>query len=317
MTTSAKSVTARTATTGHAWLPTSPCGPACTSSDRPPTVPWSQRWVRLLRALAVVVRGSSLFARTRWFSTHNRARIARRWSCLLLAAMGIRLDVHGWAAEDRGPIGTLYVANHISWVDNLALIAVRPLPAVAKREVGNWPVIGRLCRRLGTVFIDRANLRALPRDVAAVTDLLRSGRGVVVTPEGTTWCGATMGRFRPAMFQAAIDAQAPVRPLAIRYRTTDGTPTCAAAFVGTESLVRSLWRVLGVRGLVVEVHVLPVLAAGSVPDRRSLATLAEYSVAAVTEQRAPVVAGHRPPRRVARRRRPPVAAELSAARPAA
>lgn len=233
-----------------------------------------------------------VFARARFFSTVNRQRIARRWSCLLLAALGIRLDSRGWTPADRGPVGVLHVANHISWIDNLALLAIFPLPAVAKSEVADWPLIGRFARGLGTIFINRDRLRTLPQDVAQVSAVLRSGTGVLVTPEGTTWCGAGMGRFRPAMFQAAIDAGAVVRPIAIRYRTEDGRSTSAAAFVGPDSLIRSLRRVIATRGLVVEVHSLAVLPARISTDRRALALLAEYSIAAVTEQSAPVVARH-------------------------
>jgi len=252
---------------------------------------------RAMRCAGILIRGSTVFTRARFFSTLNRQRIARRWSCLLIVALGIRLDVRGWAPADRGPVGVLHVANHISWIDNLALLATFPLPTVAKREVADWPLIGRFARGLGTIFLDRDRLGSLPADVARVSDVLRSGTGVLVTPEGTTWCGAGMGRFRPAMFQAAIDAGAAVRPIAIRYRTEDGRPTSAAAFVGPDSLIRSLRRVIATRGLVVEVHSLPALPARTSTDRRALALLAEYSIAAVTEASPPSVARHPSPTR--------------------
>jgi len=251
----------------------------------------------MLRCAAILVRGSTVFSRARFFSTANRQRIARRWSCLFIAALGIRLDVRGWTPADRGPVGVLHVANHISWIDNLALLATFPLPTVAKLEVADWPLIGRFARGLGTIFIDRDRLRSLPADVARVSDVLRSGSGVLVTPEGTTWCGAGMGRFRPAMFQAAIDAGAAVRPVAIRYRTEDGRLTSAAAFVGPDSLLRSLRRVIATRDLVVEVHSLPALPARISTDRRALALLAEYSIASITEESAPAVARHLIPSR--------------------
>lgn len=276
----------------NAWQPSSPCRPSCADDRKRPTVRLGTVAARALRCTMILLRGSMVFTRARFFSTANRQRIARRWSCLLLAALGIRLDVRGWAPEDRGPVGVLHVANHISWIDNLALLATFPLPAVAKQEVADWPIIGRFARGLGTIFIDRDHLRALPGDVSRVSAVLRAGAGVLVTPEGTTWCGAGMGKFRPAMFQAAIDAGAAVRPVAIRYRTEDGGPTSAPAFVGPDSLIRSLRRVITTRGLVVEVHSLPALPARTSTDRRALALLAEYSIAAVTELSAPIVARH-------------------------
>ncbi len=279
------------------WLPLSPCRPSCADDPSRPKVSPATVVARALRCAAVLVRGSLVFSRVRLFSAGNRQRIARRWACLLIAALGVRLDVRGWTPADRGPVGVLHVANHISWIDNLALLATFPLATVAKREVATWPLIGRFARGLGTIFIDRDRLRLLPGEVGRVSDVLRSGSGVLVTPEGTTWCGAGMGRFRPAMFQAAIDAGAAVRPVAIRYRTEDGGPTSVAAFVGPDSLIRSLRRVIATRGLVVEVHSLPALPARISTDRQALALLAEYSIASVTESSAPIVARHPVPRR--------------------
>ncbi|MDQ3733775.1 MAG: 1-acyl-sn-glycerol-3-phosphate acyltransferase, partial [Actinomycetota bacterium] len=91
--------------------------------------------IRALRCATILARGSVVFARARFFTTRNRQRMARRWSCLLIAALGIRLEFHGRTPADRGPVGVLHVANHISWIDNLALLATFPLPAVAKKEV--------------------------------------------------------------------------------------------------------------------------------------------------------------------------------------
>jgi hypothetical protein len=79
----------------------------------------------------------------------------------------------------------------------------------------------------------------------------------------TTSCGARLDRFRPALFQAAVDAAAAVCPVAIRHRTDALT-------------------------LVVEVHLLPALEPAGA-DRRTLAALAEYAIAEVVEAGTPSV----------------------------
>jgi 1-acyl-sn-glycerol-3-phosphate acyltransferase len=102
---------------------------------------------------------------------------------------------------------------------------------LAKSEIRRWPVLGPLAALGGTLFVERDRLRALPTTVRSIAGALRGGSGVVVFPEGSTWCGrGSGGRFRPAVFQAAIDAGAEVRPVRITYRTartdgrTDGRP---------------------------------------------------------------------------------------------
>jgi 1-acyl-sn-glycerol-3-phosphate acyltransferase len=137
---------------------------------------------------------------------------------MMLRAAGVRVRLVGvWPEED----GVLLVANHLPWIDVLALACVANVRVLAKREVGDWPVVGGLARCAGALFLDRAGLRGLPAVIAAA---LRSGDCVAVFPEGTTWCGAAAGPFRRAAFQAALNVGAPVRPVAITSRHPDGSP---------------------------------------------------------------------------------------------
>jgi 1-acyl-sn-glycerol-3-phosphate acyltransferase len=163
-------------------------------------------------------------------------------------------------------------------LDIVAINAVRPMRAVAKKDIASWPVLGWLVSAARSVYVDRENIRSLPGTVAALAEALRGGAMVNVTPEGTTWCGLTHGRFRPALFQAAIDGGVPVLPVALRFRLRDGAATTGAAFIGDETIVDSVRRTAALRGLVLEVHVLDEVAPGRAADRRELALLAERAV---------------------------------------
>ncbi|WP_308282549.1 lysophospholipid acyltransferase family protein [Pseudonocardia nigra] len=207
-----------------------------------------------------------------------------------LAAAGVRLRVIGDERYSTGG-GTLVVANHLSWLEVLALGAVQPVRMLAKREVRDWPLIGAVAARTGALFVDRAGLRGLPGTVAETAAALRAGAVVAVFPEGTTFCGAAAGRFRRAAFQAALDAGMPVRPVAVTFRDAAGAPAFAAAFVGDETLWDAVRRVLRLPGLVCELTVLPVIPAAAVADRRELARRAGEAVATVTGLVHPVVEG--------------------------
>ena len=162
----------------------------------------------------------------------------------LLAALGLRLDIDRGAdasgAVDGGAAGGLIVANHISFLDILAVAAVSPAHFVAKSEVIAWPVIGRVTRSIGVIGLRRESLRGLPAAVDAVRADLAAGDSVGVFPEGTTWCGRGGGRFRPAFFQAAIDAQVPVRPMVVSFHTSTGG-------VSTRTLLHRRRRASGTR----------------------------------------------------------------------
>ncbi|MFJ1807422.1 MULTISPECIES: lysophospholipid acyltransferase family protein [unclassified Streptomyces] len=250
------------------WLPSAPCTPrACVGTTVSRTA--APRAALRLTAVVVLVLAGVVLAP---LGGRLPARTVRWWSRAVVRAAGVRVRVTGASA----PTGTglLLVANHISWLDIPLLAAVRPARMLAKAEIRRWPVAGALVTRGGVLFIDRDRLRALPATVARIADALRAGRAVAVFPEGSTWCGRAQGHFRHAVFQAALDARVPVQPVRIRYRDRDGAAGTAAAFVGDDPLLTSLWRVVSTRGLEADVEVLPVLAPGSHPDRGTLAAAA-------------------------------------------
>jgi 1-acyl-sn-glycerol-3-phosphate acyltransferase len=241
-----------------------------------------ERGRRLLAAGALLLAGALLVAALPMLGPERQERALRAWYKALLRALRIQLEVTGGDRFADAAIGILVVSNHTSWLDVIALGAVQPLRMVAKREVSRWPVVGLLARRLGTIFVDREHLSALPGMVAAVARALADGAAVGVFPEGTTWCGMASGRFRPADFQAAIDTAAPVRPVALRYRLAGGGLTTVASFVGPTSLWKALVRVAGVQGLMIEMYLLP-LVQDDWATRRTLASRAEIAVGYATD----------------------------------
>lgn len=245
------------------WQPVSGCGNGCRTGGEE-TASAATAVVRLVTLSAVLVMGLVLVPVLRRVALRPVARV-------MLASLGVRLRWRG--ALPRA--GTLLVANHVSWLDIVALLAVSPVRLVAKCEVRGWPGIGALAAVTGAIFVDRTRPKTLPATVAEIAGALRAGRSVAVFPEGTTYCGARRGRFRPAMFQAAVDAGAPVVPVSITYDST------APAFVGDDTLWSSVRRVAGLRGTTVTLIGAPALRPAAGADRRSLARAAQASVGLV------------------------------------
>jgi 1-acyl-sn-glycerol-3-phosphate acyltransferase len=253
------------------WLPTAPCTPKGCATHHGPVAGPFRAAVRLLAGVAAVACGLLLAPLAALLGASGRHRLTRRWSRAVLRAFGVRVRVVG---VPHGLRGSLVVANHVSWLDIPLVAAALPGRMLAKSEVRSWPVLGPLAARGGTLFVARDRLRALPATVATMAGALREGSRVVVFPEGSTWCGRGGGRFRPAAFQAALDAGVAVQPVRITF-----TPTGAAAFVGDDPLLASLWRVATAGALTAEIRLLPPILPGSLPDRRSLALAAQLAVA--------------------------------------
>ncbi|WP_413761394.1 lysophospholipid acyltransferase family protein [Streptomyces sp. MMBL 11-3] len=273
-----------------AWLPSAPCTPrACVEPVRADAVAVPRAVLRLAALLLVVGAGIALVPVVARIPAALRDRLVRAWCRTIVRSAGVRVRSTG-AAPPTG--GLLLVANHVSWLDIPLLAAVRPARMLAKAEIRRWPVAGALTASSGALFIERDRLRALPRTVGLIARSLRGGGAVAVFPEGSTWCGRAQGRFRGAAFQAALDAGAAVQPVRLRYRYDGGGPSTAPAFVGDDSLLASVWRVVSVPGLVAEVQVRPPLPPGSAPDRRALARAAQGAVTGSARAAPPVARAH-------------------------
>ncbi|WP_392674509.1 lysophospholipid acyltransferase family protein [Streptomyces sp. LN785] len=276
-----------------AWLPTAPCTPHTCAGHNGPARGTAAATALLLAGCSLVLAGVVCAVPVALLGAGPRDRLIRWWAYGVVRAFGVRIRVTGDPYPHPGTVragapGALVVANHISWLDIPLVAAVVPGRMLAKSDIRRWPVLGPLAALGGTLFVERDRLRALPATVRAVADALRGGSRVVAFPEGSTWCGrGTGGRFRPAVFQAAIDAGAEVRPVCISYRTgaTGGPVGGAAAFVGDDPLGASLWRVVTAAGLTAEIRVLPPIPAGTGPGRRELARTAQTTVASDSANR--------------------------------
>lgn len=260
------------------WVPSSPCGDGCLPPDpaRVSKITVAVRAVLVGCALltAPILSAGWLLPRT-W-----RAQLQRGYSRLLLRCLGMKLSVDDQRLGRPEPDGVLVVAGHVSWTDVLVASAVAPANFVARADLLEWAVLGSLARRMRVVPIDRARLRELPDVVGTVRERLERGVRVMAFPEGTTWCGRAYGGFRPAMFQAAVDSQCPVQPMAIRYANGDGTLCTGPCFVGSETIGQSIGRILRQKHVEVEVRLAPLEEAGEC--RRDLAQRCERAVRGAT-----------------------------------
>jgi 1-acyl-sn-glycerol-3-phosphate acyltransferase len=199
----------------------------------------------------------------------------QKWSAELLDILNVNLVVRGSFGAGK----TLIVANHISWLDIFLINTIAPVRFVAKADVRKWPGIGWLVEKAGTLFIERGRRNDAIVANHRIAGLLAVNEKVAFFPEGTTSRGDRVLPFYASLFQSAVEAEAYVQPIVIRYVTgnkgaCDPTPSYALL----DSFVGSLARILSARTIYAELHFTPPIAAEG-RDRRQLAKLAETAVA--------------------------------------
>lgn len=205
----------------------------------------------------------------------RRRALTRWWLGNAAKIVGLRIQIRGTAPRQPA----LVAANHISWLDILAIATALPVGFVSKAEVRLWPVVGRLAVIGGTLFLQRGGRNAAADMAERIVEHLRAGQNVVIFPEGTTTDGRGVRRFHPRLFGSAISAEVPVLPVALGYPHPQGVNP-VAPFVDDDTMGRHAWRVLGERNVNVAVSFLPVLVTRD-SDRRSLSDGARQSIADV------------------------------------
>jgi 1-acyl-sn-glycerol-3-phosphate acyltransferase len=192
----------------------------------------------LFACVAVPLQWIALRLRAPW-----RGWIPVAFCRVVMRLLQVRVRVHG-APAPKG--SRLLAANHVSWIDILALHSVEPICFLAKREVGSWPLIGSCARLQETVFVDRKRRRSIPGANAALARRMLDGRSALLFPEGTTGDGLLLRKFHSSHFAAARDLlvqageveSVAVQPVAISYSTS------AAAWLGEATLLPHVWSVL-------------------------------------------------------------------------
>lgn len=231
---------------------------------------------KLTRVAAHMVRG--LITITFVFPKLNQPQKEQRiqvWALTLLSYSAIQLEVIGKPAT-VAPV--LLASNHVSWLDVYALLATCPCRFVAKSEVRQWPLVGRLADAVGTLFVARQSARDAVRVVQQMTGHLRLGDTLAIFPEGTTSNGLQVLPFHANLFQAAIAADAAVQPVSLQFLDAQtGRASLAPCYIDDDTLLGSIWRTLTAPPLQVKVRFgEPTRALGR--DRRRLASDVRESV---------------------------------------
>ena len=168
-----------------------------------------------------------------------------RWARQVLGVLSVDLRSTGPHLGDGRPYpassaegrGRIFVMNHRSAIDIVVTFASAEARLVSRHDLAGWPIMGRIARRLGTVFVDRDSLSSGAAALKVMTRALKRGQGVALYPEGTAFSGDEVRPFHPGAFRVAQRTGAEVVPLGIAYADE-------AAYYGDESFGEHMTRVL-------------------------------------------------------------------------
>ncbi len=140
-----------------------------------------------------------------------------------------------------------YIANHVSWIDILAISSASGTAFVAKAELASAPVVGRLAKMNRTVFVEREDRLGVAEQINRLREALADNWSVTVFPEGTTTDGRSLLPFKTPMLKV-LEPPPPgvmVQPVLIWYGANTGYEI---AWIGEESGKDNALRILSRKG---------------------------------------------------------------------
>lgn len=198
--------------------------------------------------------------------------------------MGLTIRVHGVPLHS-GP--RLFLSNHISWLDIVALSTALPLSFVARADVASWPVFGLFAKLQQTVFVDRTRKMATKSAVGRVAERFGRGEAILLFAEGTTSDGQRVFDFRPALLGAVSSEElaepVTVQPVALYYQSRAGmrlrrSETPEIAWYGDMDLLPHFAGILRGPPIIVDIWFGEPFQTADVKDRKILARDAQRQI---------------------------------------
>ena len=204
---------------------------------------------------AAMIEGFYLIFRHQMYKEPNNphnTRYVQHFCRRLINVFNIQVQVHG--EIPRQP--ALWVSNHISWLDIPVLGSGARVFFLAKAEIENWPIFGKLAKGGGTLFIQRGSGDSI-RIKEQITEFLKQDIPVLFFPEATTTDGTKVKKVHGRLLGAAIDAQRPVQICLICYVNNHGELDNVAPYIGNISFTEHVTRVLKMPKVIAHLKALP------------------------------------------------------------
>lgn len=241
--------------------------------------------LRLLHLIAHIFKGLFLsYTKLHGTQSHDLSddqhQIIQNWLHQTAEIIGVDIQVHGKTTSSPA----FFVSNHISWLDILIISSVLPVSFLSKAEVKDWPFIGTLAAKAGTLFIHRGSKNGAAEAIELMQVKLKAGHSVASFPEAKTTDGTSVHNFHPRLFAAAIETETLTQPVAIRYPHPNGTNPIVP-YLHEPNLVKHAFQIMSAEKTIADVTFCEPIQSEQ-HQRKQLAQLTKNAIAKVVEESA-------------------------------
>ena len=154
------------------------------------------------------------------FSGYWYFRLFRVWSKSFVRALDVDLKLHQKNLHDI-PAHYILIANHPSAFEDIGIPALFEVYSLAKIEVKDWWVVGRISTAAGNLYVKRESQASRKLAAQAIQREVENGKNIALYPEGGCKGKRIFESFRYGAFDVSMKTGVPILPVFLHYEAQD------------------------------------------------------------------------------------------------
>ncbi len=155
-----------------------------------------------------------------WPGKHPVARLFPVWCRAFARALEVDIRVHQKHRKHL-PQRYILIANHPSAFEDIGIPAVFNVVSLAKLQVQDWFIVGRIAKAAGTLFVDRDNPESRKQVIHTMVDAVNAGQNIALYPEGGCKGRRLFSEFKTGAFEVSFRTGVPILPVFLHYEAQD------------------------------------------------------------------------------------------------
>jgi 1-acyl-sn-glycerol-3-phosphate acyltransferase len=142
------------------------------------------------------------------------------WCRAFVRALDVDLRLHQ-KNRKRLPARFILIANHPSAFEDIGIPALFNVVSLAKLQVQDWFIAGRISKAAGTLYVDRDDPDSRDQAIQSMVDAVKAGQNIALYPEGGCKGRRLFKEFKSGAFEVSIRTGVPILPLFLHYEAQD------------------------------------------------------------------------------------------------
>jgi 1-acyl-sn-glycerol-3-phosphate acyltransferase len=155
-----------------------------------------------------------------WPGRHPVARLFGAWSRSFVRALGVDLRLHQKNLKQL-PARYILIANHPSAFEDVGIPALFDVVSLAKVQVADWFVVGRISKAAGTLYVDRDDPASRDQAIETMVNAVNAGQNIALYPEGGCKGRRLFHEFKSGAFEVSLRTGVPIVPVFLHYEAQD------------------------------------------------------------------------------------------------